>query len=133
MKSISIATMALALALTTVPAAAQTGMPTPLPAEGLADAPNTVSVAWLKSHIVVSGPVTGGLTFAFPKSVYANRLFLLGESHGSATPQIPDLELLAHLNPTLIDAPLIPSPACLAQVATGLRIGTSCRPNPQPP
>lgn len=98
MKSISMAAMALALALTAVPAAAQTGMPTPLPAEVLADVPDPATVAWLTSRVVVSGPVTGGLTFAFPDSFYANRLFLVGESHGSAAPQVLDLELLAHLN-----------------------------------
>lgn len=96
MKSISMAVMA--LALIAAPAVAQTGMPAPLPAEVLADAPDTAAAAWLGSRIVASGPVSGGLTFAFPDSFYANRLFLLGESHGSAAPQILDLELLTHLN-----------------------------------
>lgn len=96
MKSISMAVMA--LALMAAPAAAQTGMPNPLPAEVLADAPDEAAAAWLSSRIVASGPVSGGLSFAFPDGFYDNRLFLLGESHGSAAPQILDLELLTHLN-----------------------------------
>lgn len=96
MKSISMAVMA--LALMAAPAAAQTGMPSPLPAEVLADAPDEAAAAWLSSRIVASGPVSGGLSFAFPDDFYDNRLFLLGESHGSAAPQILDLELLTHLN-----------------------------------
>lgn len=96
MKSLSMAVTALALMV--APAAAQTGMPSPLPAEVLADAPDAAVAAWLQSRIVASGPVSGGLTFAFPDAFYDNRLFLLGESHGSAAPQVLDLELLTHLN-----------------------------------
>lgn len=73
-------------------------MPSPLPAEALADAPDAAKVAFLKAHVVASGPVTGGLAFDFPAAFYDNKLFLLGESHGVAAPQVLDLELLTHLN-----------------------------------
>ncbi|MFN3837885.1 MAG: hypothetical protein ACK4MI_09275 [Brevundimonas sp.] len=73
-------------------------MPSPLPAEALVDAPDAAKVAFLKAHVVASGPVTGGLSFDFPASFYDNKLFLLGESHGVAAPQVLDLELLTHLN-----------------------------------
>ena len=72
--------------------------PQPLPAEALVDAPDPAKVAFLQDHVVVSGPVTGGLSFAFPADFYDNKLFLLGESHGVAAPQLLDLELLTHLN-----------------------------------
>lgn len=78
--------------------AAVAQQPTPLPAEVLADAPDAAKVAFLKDHVVASGPVTGGLTFAFPDAFYDNTLFLLGESHGVAAPQVLDLELLTNLN-----------------------------------
>lgn len=78
--------------------AADAQQPTPLPAEVLADAPDAAKVAFLKDHVVVSGPVTGGLSFAFPAAFYQNKLFLLGESHGVAAPQVLDLELLTDLN-----------------------------------
>jgi hypothetical protein len=81
--------------------AAQAQQPQPLPAEVLADAPEAAKVAFLKDHIVASGPVTGGLRFDFPASFYDNTLFLLGESHGVAAPQVLDLELLTHLNARL--------------------------------
>lgn len=73
-------------------------MPSPLPAEALMDAPDAAKVAFLKAHVVASGPVTGGLSFDFPAAFYDNKLFLLGESHGVAAPQVLDLELLTHLN-----------------------------------
>jgi hypothetical protein len=72
--------------------------PQPLPAEVLADAPDAAKVDFLRRHVVASGPVTGGLTFDFPPSFYGNKLFLLGESHGVAAPQVLDLELLTLLN-----------------------------------
>lgn len=55
-------------------------------------------VAYLNASEVVSGPVTGGLAFRFPAAFYRSRLILLGESHGSAAPQVVDLELLTHLS-----------------------------------
>lgn len=73
-------------------------MPSPLPAEALVDAPDAAKVAFLKAHVVASGPVTGSLAFDFPAAFYDNRLYLLGESHGVAAPQVLDLELLTHLN-----------------------------------
>lgn len=73
-------------------------MPSPLPAEALVDAPDAAKVAFLKAHVVASGPVTGGLAFDFPAAFYDNRLYLLGESHGVAAPQVLDMELLSHLN-----------------------------------
>jgi len=79
------------------PAIAQ-GPPPHLPAEALADAPDTARAEFLKSNVVVDGPVSGGLSFRFPDAFYEGRLFLLGESHGSAAPQVLDLELLTHLN-----------------------------------
>ncbi|HEX8469738.1 MAG TPA: hypothetical protein VF633_01380, partial [Brevundimonas sp.] len=78
--------------------AVQAQQPEPLPAEVLVDAPDAAKAAFLKDHVVVSGPVSGGLTFAFPPAFYDNKLFLLGESHGVAAPQVLDLELLTHLN-----------------------------------
>lgn len=80
------------------PAVAQMGPPRPLPAEVLADTADETVAAFLRAHVVAEGPVTGGLAFRFPSSFYENRLFLLAESHGSAAPQVIDLELLAHLN-----------------------------------
>lgn len=79
-------------------ALAQPGMPQPLPAEILADAPDRAKADWLRAHIAAQGPVAGGMTFAFPKTFYRSRLILLGESHGVAAPQALDLELLTHLN-----------------------------------
>ncbi|RZJ27583.1 MAG: hypothetical protein EON85_10885 [Brevundimonas sp.] len=78
--------------------AVQAQQPQPLPSEVLADAPDAAKVAFLRDHVVASGPVTGGLRFDFPATFYDNRLFLLGESHGVAAPQVLDLELLTHLN-----------------------------------
>ncbi|MDQ1193783.1 hypothetical protein QE419_002549 [Brevundimonas vesicularis] len=77
---------------------ARAQMPPPLPAEALVDAPDAAKVAFLKAHVVAAGPVTGGLRFDFPAAFYDNKLFLLGESHGVAAPQVLDLELLTHLN-----------------------------------
>lgn len=94
----SLAALLTGTALMFASGAAQAQQPQPLPAEVLVDAPDTAKVAFLKDHVVVSGPVTGGLTFAFPADFYDNKLFLLGESHGVAAPQVLDLELLTHLN-----------------------------------
>jgi hypothetical protein len=92
------------LALTVVgvaPLAAQQppgGPPAPLPAEALADAPDMARVAHLSANVVGSGPLAGPMTFAFPQSFYEGRLFLLGEVHGAAAPQVLDLELVRHLS-----------------------------------
>ncbi len=74
------------------------GPPPHLPAEALAEAVDPERLEWLTQHPVADGPVAGGLEFAFPDAFYQGRLFLLGESHGSAAPQVLDLELLTHLN-----------------------------------
>lgn len=78
------------------PALAQ--MPPPLPAEALREAVDPAKLAYLQAHLTADGPVTGGLAFRFPAAFYRSKLILLGESHGSAAPQVLDLELLAHLN-----------------------------------
>jgi hypothetical protein len=78
--------------------AQMTAPPQPLAAEVLADQVDPEIAAFLRANVVVSGPVTGGLTIDFPPAFYDNRLILLGESHGFAAPQVLDLELLAHLN-----------------------------------
>ena len=88
---------AFALVLSAVtPARAQ--MPPPLPAELLKEEVDPAKTAYLKAHEVASGPVTGGLSFHLPAAFYRSKLILLGESHGSAAPQVLDLELLTHLN-----------------------------------
>lgn len=79
------------------PAIAQ-GPPPHLPSEILTEAPDPAHVAFLKRHVAIDGPITGGLLFDFDEAFYAGRLFLLGESHGSATPQVLDIELLTHLS-----------------------------------
>lgn len=84
--------------LASTSATAQMGMPSPLPPEMLVDPVEPAKVEWLTNHVVAEGPVTGGIRFALPESVYASRLILLGESHGVAAPQVLDLELLTHLN-----------------------------------
>ena len=89
-----VASLVLAPAL---PVIAQ-GPPPHLPADILMEAVDEARVQYLAGNVVVDGPVTGGLKFEFPDAFYAGRLFLLGESHGSAAPQVLDLELLAHLN-----------------------------------
>ncbi len=62
-----------------------------------AETPDAAKAAYLAAHQVVSGPVAGGLTFRFPADLYRSRLILVGESHGSAAPQVFDLELLRRL------------------------------------
>ncbi len=86
-----------ALAIT-APAAAQMGMPKPLPAEALVDQAEPDKAAWLTRNIVAEGPIAGGIAFRFPASFYRSKLILLGESHGFAAPQVVDLALLTHLN-----------------------------------
>lgn len=95
-KQIVVASLAFAAALAANPVIAQ--MPPPLPPEVLADTPDAGKVDWLRKHIVVQGPVTGGLTFKLPREVFASKLVLLGESHGSAATHVVDLELLTLLN-----------------------------------
>ncbi|RZJ00716.1 MAG: hypothetical protein EON90_06205 [Brevundimonas sp.] len=98
MKPILIALAGAAFMLTVSPVQAQTGRPQPLAAEVLADTADEAAAGWLRAHVVADGPVTGGMRFDFPADFYENRLFLLGESHGVAAPQVLDLELLRHLN-----------------------------------
>lgn len=98
MRFILMAAAASALCLTAAPALAQMGPPQPLPAEVLADSPDAATVEWLKARVAADGPVGGGLGFNFPSDFYESGLFLLAESHGSAAPQVLDLELLTHLN-----------------------------------
>lgn len=43
--------------------------------------------------MVASGPVTGPFRFRFSAAFYRSRLFLVGESHGSAAPHLFDLAL----------------------------------------
>jgi len=74
------------------------GPPPHLPAEVLSEPVNDARVQYLTDNVVAQGPVTGGLVFDFPDDFYAGKLFLLGESHGSAAPQVLDLELLTLLN-----------------------------------
>lgn len=87
---------AAAMVCAAAPAFAQ--MPAPLPAEALVDQVDPAKAEWLRANIVVDGPVAGGLSFDFPADFYAQKLILLGESHGVAAPQVLDLELLTHLN-----------------------------------
>ena len=99
MRSILLAAAAATiLSAVAAPAMAQMGPPQPLPAEVLADSADAATVDWLKAHVAADGPVGGGVTFSFPADFYGSRLFLLAESHGSAAPQVLDLELLTHLN-----------------------------------
>lgn len=85
------------LLVTGAPAIAQ-GPPPHLPPDVLAESADPARVGFLKRHTVADGPVTGGFSFSFPESFYDGALFLLGESHGSAAPQVFDIELLTHLN-----------------------------------
>ena len=87
-----------ALILSLVPIAARAQMPPALPAEALVEVVDPAKVNYLKAHVVVSGPVTGPFTLRLPNAVYRARLFLVGESHGSAAPQALDLQLLTELN-----------------------------------
>ena len=96
MKRLRYWTLALA-ALGLTPVAALAQMPQPLPAEALREAVDPIKLAYLRNHEVASGPVKGGLSFRFPAAFYRSKLILLGESHGSAAPQVLDLELLTHL------------------------------------
>lgn len=73
-------------------------MPTPLPAEAAARGGRSGQVACLNRHVVAEGPVAGGLTFSFPPAFFRQRLYLVGERHGSAAPHVVDLELLTLLN-----------------------------------
>jgi len=98
MKSVSLAFSACLALMLASPTMAQMGPPQPLPPEVLVDTPDTAAVAWLHARVVAQGPVLGGLAFTFPASFYGSRLFLVAESHGSAAPQVFDLELLTHLN-----------------------------------
>lgn len=97
MKS-TIHVLAAALLLAMNATAVAQGPPPHLPAEVLADVADPARVAYLSRNVVATGPVTGGFSFDFPADFYEGRLFLLGESHGSAAPSVFDLELLTHLN-----------------------------------
>jgi hypothetical protein len=55
-------------------------------------------VDFLKSHIVGQGALTGPLDLQFPADFYTQKLYLLGEIHGRAAPQIIDLALLKLLH-----------------------------------
>lgn len=96
MKTRALSALLLGLVACAAPAGAQ--MPAPLPPEALREAVDPAKQAYLEAHRVADGPVTGGLAFRFPAAFYRSRLILLGESHGSAAPQVLDLELLTHLN-----------------------------------
>lgn len=85
--------LALALAAQAGLATAQTSSPPPLSASILAEAVDPAKVDYLRSHVVASGSVTGPFTFDFPPEFYDSRLFLVGESHGSAAPHLFDLAL----------------------------------------
>ena len=63
--------------------------------------PDPTTVAYLRAQQRVVPTATAATTAAFPDfepGFYANQLFLLGESHGSAAPQALDFALLRHLN-----------------------------------
>ena len=77
--------------------AAQSGPPPSLPDTVLHEDVDPVKVSYLKEHVVADGAVTGPFNFAFPADFYRNRLFLVGESHGSAATHVFDLALLEHL------------------------------------
>lgn len=85
--------LAFALTVQAGSAIAQAGSPPPLPASVLLEAVDPAKVDYLSSHVVASGPVTGPFRFGFPEDFYGNRLFLVGESHGSAAPHLFDLAL----------------------------------------
>lgn len=87
----------LLFAIATSAAIAQ-GPPPHLPPELLNETVDPARVQFLSRNVVAHGPVTGGFSFDFPEAFYDSPLFLLGESHGSAAPQVFDLELLTHLN-----------------------------------
>lgn len=81
-----------------VPAMAQTAGPPPsLPASVLSEDVDAAKVAYLRSHVVASGDVTGPFRFDLPADFYRNRLFLVGESHGSAAPHLFDLALFENV------------------------------------
>lgn len=94
----SLHVLAVLLLLWPVAAAIAQGPPPHLPAEALVESADPGRVDFLKRNVVAQGSVTGGFRFSFDESFYDGRLFLLGESHGSAAPQVFDIELLAHLN-----------------------------------
>ncbi|MFP7723106.1 hypothetical protein [Lysobacter sp. A3-1-A15] len=74
------------------------GPPPHLPAEVLAETADPDRVAYLARNVVADGPIAGGFEFRFEDAFYDSPLFLLGESHGAAAPQVFDLALLTHLN-----------------------------------
>jgi hypothetical protein len=73
------------------------GPPPPLPASVLAEDVEPAKVAYLRSHVVASGPVTGPFRFDLPAAFYRSKLFLVGESHGSAAPHLFDLALFENV------------------------------------
>lgn len=81
----------------TAAAAQMTGPPAPLPPELLREEVDPARVDYLKAHVVAEGPIAGPVRFAWPAAFYRSRLFLVGESHGTAAPHVFDLALLAHL------------------------------------
>lgn len=85
--------LAFALAIQAGAAIGQTGSPPTLPASVLAEDIDFAKVEYLRSHVVASGPVTGPFRFDLPAEFYDSRLFLVGESHGSAAPHLFDLAL----------------------------------------
>lgn len=97
MKTIVRCVLAAMLGMAATPVIAQ-GPPPHLPASVLAEDIDAARQAHLQANVVADGPVAGGLRFSFPAPFYEGRLFLVGESHGSAAPQVFDIELLRHLN-----------------------------------
>lgn len=85
--------LAFAVAVQAGAAIAQTSAPPPLPASVLTEEVDSAKVDYLRSNVVASGPVAGPFRFGFPTDFYSSRLFLVGESHGSAAPHLFDLAL----------------------------------------
>ena len=62
-----------------------------------AEAPDRVKVAWLLGHSIGAGPVAGDYLILAPPSFFRAKLYLLGESHGSAAPQRIDIAWVEEL------------------------------------
>ncbi len=89
--------VALKLAAGSASAVAQVPAPAPVQTAAASEA-DPAKVAWLRAHEIGSGPVAGPLALRLPEALLHARLILLGESHGSAAPQVVDLALLTELN-----------------------------------
>lgn len=84
--------------LVLAPQTALAQMPHPLPKEALVEEVDPARVAYLRNHIVGSGPIDGPVNLRLPADIYRARLILMGESHGALAPQMLDLQMLTTLN-----------------------------------